>query len=192
MHMRYSTILLIISVYYLIIFVLANETDVIIIMTIVVLCNNLVSWTRDNVTTTCMLCFIVFVTFPCGVLGQVCYLIVSIPDLNLLTLLIVGEYETECLTSCKKSHLYSFSQWLSGIYFECTTILEHFEENTARFPLQLSSNILQKLMKIKYLRKSMWSQELEVRSLNHPYSLKTKGSHCHYVMTPWAFGFEAL
>ena len=28
-------------------------------------------------------------------------------------------------------------------------------------------------------------QELEVRSLNHPYSLKTKSSQCHYyVMTP--------
>ena len=29
--------------------------------------------------------YCVFVTFPCGVLGQVCYLIVSIPDLCLLT-----------------------------------------------------------------------------------------------------------
>ena len=29
--------------------------------------------------------FCVFVTFPCGVLGQVCYMIVSIPDLCLLT-----------------------------------------------------------------------------------------------------------
>ena len=53
-------------------------------------------------------------------------------------------------------------------------------------------------------------QELEVRSLNHPYSLKTKSSQCHYVtaiqmclkfsftpghyyvMTLWAFGFEAI
>ena len=26
------------------------------------------------------------------------------------------------------------------------------------------------------------SQELEVRSLNHPYSLKTKSSQCHYVV----------
>ena len=25
-------------------------------------------------------------------------------------------------------------------------------------------------------------QELEVRSLNHPYSLKTKSSQCHYVV----------
>ena len=148
--MRYSIILLIIKMYYLLF--LSNETDVIITMIIVVLCNNLVSRTRDNVTTTGMLCFIVFLSL---VLGQVCYLVVSIPDLCLLTLLIVGEYETECLTSCKKSHLYSFSQCLSGIYFECNTILEHFEENSARFPLQLSSNILQKLMMIKYLRKSM-------------------------------------
>ena len=28
----------------------------------------------------------------------------------------------------------------------------------------------------------MHSQELEVRSLNHPYSLKTKSSRCHYVV----------
>ena len=27
------------------------------------------------------------------------------------------------------------------------------------------------------------AQELEVRSLYHPYSLKTKSSRCHYVMT---------
>ena len=26
------------------------------------------------------------------------------------------------------------------------------------------------------------SQELEVRSLNHPYSLKAKSSRCHYVL----------
>ena len=26
------------------------------------------------------------------------------------------------------------------------------------------------------------SQELEARSLNHPYSLKTKSSQCHYVV----------
>ena len=26
------------------------------------------------------------------------------------------------------------------------------------------------------------AQELEVRSLNHPYSLKTKSSQCHYVV----------
>ena len=29
---------------------------------------------------------------------------------------------------------------------------------------------------------SMTAQELEVRSLNHPYSLKTKSSQCHYVV----------
>ena len=28
----------------------------------------------------------------------------------------------------------------------------------------------------------MRAQELEVRSLNHPYSLKTKSSQCHYVV----------
>ena len=33
----------------------------------------------------CVSCFIVFVPFQCGVLGQVWYLIVSIPDLCLLT-----------------------------------------------------------------------------------------------------------
>ena len=33
----------------------------------------------------CVCCFIVFVTFSCGVLGQVWYLIVSISDLCLLT-----------------------------------------------------------------------------------------------------------
>ena len=38
----------------------------------------------------------------------------------------------------------------------------------------------------------VYSQELEVRSLNHSYSLKTKSSQCHYVMTLWAFGFEAI
>ena len=32
-----------------------------------------------------MMFYCVFVTFPCGVLGQVWYLIVSIPDLCLLT-----------------------------------------------------------------------------------------------------------
>ena len=33
----------------------------------------------------CVMFYCVFVTFPCGVLGQVWYLIVSIPDLCLLT-----------------------------------------------------------------------------------------------------------
>ena len=28
----------------------------------------------------------------------------------------------------------------------------------------------------------VYAQELEVRSLNHPYSLKTKSSQCHYVV----------
>ena len=42
------------------------------------------------------------------------------------------------------------------------------------------------------LRMPLISQELEVRSLNHPYSLKTKSSQCHYVITLWAFGFEAI
>ena len=40
--------------------------------------------------------------------------------------------------------------------------------------------------------KCVIEQELEVRSLNHPYSLKTRSSQCHYVMTPCAFGFEAI
>ena len=36
------------------------------------------------------------------------------------------------------------------------------------------------------------SQELEVRSLNHPYSLKTKSSQCHYVaMTRSETKFQA-
>ena len=29
---------------------------------------------------------------------------------------------------------------------------------------------------------ALLSQELEVRSFNHPYSLKTKSSQCHYVV----------
>ena len=33
----------------------------------------------------CVIFYCIFVTFPCGVLGQVWYLIVSIPDLCLLT-----------------------------------------------------------------------------------------------------------
>ena len=33
------------------------------------------------------------------------------------------------------------------------------------------------------------TQELEVRSFNHPYSLKTKSSQCHYVVTLWNFRF---
>ena len=36
------------------------------------------------------------------------------------------------------------------------------------------------------------SQEIEVRSLNHPYSLKTKSSQCHYVeMTRSEHKFQA-
>ena len=38
-------------------------------------------------------------------------------------------------------------------------------------------------LKIEDLRdKLIIPQELEVRSLNHPYSLKTKSSQCHYVV----------
>ena len=38
------------------------------------------AWKRDNLSTLLhMIC--VFVTFPCGVLGQLWYLIVSIPEL---------------------------------------------------------------------------------------------------------------
>ena len=33
-----------------------------------------------------------------------------------------------------------------------------------------------------YVFKIHVSRELEVRSLNHPYSLKTKSSQCHYVV----------
>ena len=43
-----------------------------------------------------------------------------------------------------------------------------------------------------YKTMSIQSQELEARSLYHIYSLKTKSSQCHYVMTLWTFGFEAI
>ena len=34
-----------------------------------------------------------------------------------------------------------------------------------------------------FVHANIWKpQELEVRSLNHPYSLKTKNSQCHYVV----------
>ena len=39
----------------------------------------------------CVMFCCVFVTFPCGVVGQVWYLIVSISDLGLLTYYDVGE-----------------------------------------------------------------------------------------------------
>ena len=43
-------------------------------------------WERANLLAFLyMRCFLVFVTFPCGVLGQVWYLIVLIPDLCFLT-----------------------------------------------------------------------------------------------------------
>ena len=43
-------------------------------------------WKRAGLLTLLYVMFYcVFVTFPCGVLGQVCYLIVSTPDLCLLT-----------------------------------------------------------------------------------------------------------
>ena len=39
----------------------------------------------DLLALLCVMFYCVFVTFPCGVLGQVWYFIVSIPDLCLLT-----------------------------------------------------------------------------------------------------------
>ena len=43
-------------------------------------------WERTNLLALLYLMFsCVFVTFPCGVLGPVWYLVVSIPDLSLLT-----------------------------------------------------------------------------------------------------------
>ena len=45
-----------------------------------------ICWERDNLLVLLYVMFsCVFVTFPCGVLGQVWYLIVTIPDLCLLT-----------------------------------------------------------------------------------------------------------
>ena len=38
----------------------------------------------DLLALSCVIIYCVFVTFPCNVLGQVSYLIVSIPDLSLL------------------------------------------------------------------------------------------------------------
>ena len=38
----------------------------------------------------------VFVTFPCGILGQVCYLIVSIPDLFRLSYFHIITADTTC------------------------------------------------------------------------------------------------
>ena len=38
----------------------------------------------DFLSLLCVMCYCVFVTFPYGVLGQLCCLIVSIPDLCLL------------------------------------------------------------------------------------------------------------
>ena len=46
-------------------------------------------WERANLLDFLYVMFsCVFVTFPCGVLGQVWYLIVSIPDLCLLTYIV--------------------------------------------------------------------------------------------------------
>ena len=43
-------------------------------------------WERANLLAVlCVMLYCVFVTFPCGFLGQVWYLIVSIPDLYLIT-----------------------------------------------------------------------------------------------------------
>ena len=43
-------------------------------------------WERANLLALlCVMLYCVFVSFPCGFLGQVWYLIVSIPDLYLLT-----------------------------------------------------------------------------------------------------------
>ena len=39
---------------------------------------------------------------------------------------------------------------------------------------------------------SIHTQELEIWSLYHLNSLKTKSSQCHFVMALWAFGFEAI
>ena len=39
-------------------------------------------WERADLALVCDV-YCGFVTFPCGILGQVCYLIVSIPDLSL-------------------------------------------------------------------------------------------------------------
>ena len=50
-------------------------------------CSRVVTcWERDNLfAVLCVMFYCVFVTFPCGALGQVWYLIISIPDLCTLT-----------------------------------------------------------------------------------------------------------
>ena len=59
-------------------------------------------WERANLLALLYVMFsCVFVTCPCGVLGQVWYLIVSIPDICLLTYFcnhIAGEERAGCLT----------------------------------------------------------------------------------------------
>ena len=57
-------------------------------MTLSVQCSLAVTcWERAGLLALLCLIFCVFVTFPCGVLGQVWYLIVLIPDFSPLTLI---------------------------------------------------------------------------------------------------------
>ena len=73
-----------------------------------------------------------FVTFPCGVLGQVMYLIVSIPNLCLLTY-----FNWKCISRVASQHAHSYfclgvhvppgvSIWGYMFIFEGTHILELF------------------------------------------------------------------
>ena len=69
-------------------------------------------WERVNFLALLYVMFsCVFVTFPCGVLGQVRYIIVPIPDICLLTYFFCGSFCYLCVVSVMLSRLFIAALW---------------------------------------------------------------------------------
>ena len=65
-------------------------------------CLVITCWERaDLLALVCDFCVFVFVTFPCGILGQVWYLIVSIPDLCRISYFLDQQQKSPVIIKCR-------------------------------------------------------------------------------------------
>ena len=96
-------------------------------------------WKRANLLALLYVMFYyIFATFPCGVLGQVWFLIVSIPDLCLLTYFNDHINDISCIFS-----------WIKNT---------HFRNRGSNMSAHVLSNLLNELRKRDKMR-GLWSNE---------------------------------
>ena len=90
----------------------------------------------------------------------------------------------EATSVCSDKDSYDLNFWLMLALFNVYGVIEKTQHNT--FHVLKENVILINAFEDVNRKDSQLHppQELEVRSLNHPYSLKTKSSQCHYVVTP--------